>query len=193
MFFSRYFFFVSRFLFSLTKRVGNKSGGGTFEGDICSVLWCTYDYNSATTAGYAVEGTSCGDGKWCKLGSCVADAAAPKGTCLVEDDTVFCNDFLSKYGMLNVCNNFKTGRCCKMCGGTLISRANDITNMLKTYQAGNVKYLDTVYVPPCVDKYTWCPTNIASWRQSAPAICGGGYTVNDEPVHIICKKSCNLC
>ena len=128
------------------------------------------------------------------MGQCIADAAAPTGTGLVEDDTAFCNDFLAKYGMLNVCNNFKTGRCCKMCGGTLIQKSADTTTLLRGINnIDNMKFLDTVYTPPCVDKYTWCPSNIANWRISAPAICDGGYTVNNEPVHVICKKSCNLC
>ena len=80
-----------------------------------------------------------------------------------------------------------------MCGGTLITRTNDIKNMLKTYQAGNVKYLDKSYVLPCLDTYTWCPENIAAWRKTTPDICKGGYVVNEEPLNIICKKSCNLC
>jgi hypothetical protein len=162
---------------------------------MCKVLWCTYDFNSASAAGYAVEGTSCGDGKWCVRGECVADASAPKGQCLVEDDTAFCNDFLSKYGMLNVCNNFKTGRCCKMCGGSSIPRlsGHDWPTFLNGNGLDNVKFLDQVYVSPCVDKYTWCPTNVANWIKSIPNICGGSYTVNEEPINVVCKKSCNLC
>ncbi len=176
-------------------RLGNKAGGGTFEGEMCKVLWCTSDYNSASANGYAAEGTSCGDGKWCVRGECTVAAAAPKGQCLVDDDTVFCNDFLAKYGMTNVCNNFKSGRCCKMCGGTAITRlsGHDMNTFLKGNTLENVKFIDTVFVSPCVDKYTWCATNVASWSKSTPDICTGGYTVNEEPINMICKKSCSLC
>ena len=75
---------------------------------MCVKLVCTKDFVSTKSAFAAAEGTSCGAGKWCIDGVCKSDSSAPQGTCLIDDDSAFCNDNVNKYGRDYVCNNYRS-------------------------------------------------------------------------------------
>uniref|UniRef100_A0A673B4I8 ADAM metallopeptidase with thrombospondin type 1 motif 7 n=1 Tax=Sphaeramia orbicularis TaxID=375764 RepID=A0A673B4I8_9TELE len=45
--------------------------------DICSTLWCTVGTTCHSKLDGAVDGTSCGEGKWCLSGECVAVGSSP--------------------------------------------------------------------------------------------------------------------
>ncbi|XP_059151766.1 metalloprotease mig-17-like [Physella acuta] len=60
-------------------------------GDICTSMFCLDPVASKSsptcTKHFAAEGTSCGDGKWCKLGICTVDSIAPViGSCSLGDN-----------------------------------------------------------------------------------------------------------
>ncbi|XP_062417832.1 LOW QUALITY PROTEIN: A disintegrin and metalloproteinase with thrombospondin motifs 7 [Pungitius pungitius] len=46
--------------------------------DVCSTLWCTVGATCHSKLNGAVDGTACGDGKWCFGGECVAVGSQPE-------------------------------------------------------------------------------------------------------------------
>uniref|UniRef100_W5KIN5 ADAM metallopeptidase with thrombospondin type 1 motif 7 n=1 Tax=Astyanax mexicanus TaxID=7994 RepID=W5KIN5_ASTMX len=46
--------------------------------DVCSTLWCTVDSTCHSKLDGAVDGTKCGEGKWCLSGECVPTGLQPE-------------------------------------------------------------------------------------------------------------------
>ncbi len=157
-------------------------------------LWCTSDYKTAKSVQPSAFGTSCAGGKWCENGKCVTNNLAPVGACLLNDNKEFCTEFRMKFGLQNTCLNFKTTRCCEMCGGQYIGHTfnHTIKNWLSKAMLKNVEILSNNQTEAfCGNKYDWCE-NLKNQKKDEN-ICNKFQLVNNEIFKFVCRKTCDLC
>lgn len=177
-------------------RYGHKMDGESlFEDEMCANLWCTADGITTVTSFPAAPGSSCGNGKWCSVGQCVKNSKAPSGKCIFEDHFEFCENFLQRFGLRNVCLNFGNTRCCKMCGGKIIKsfESESLTNWISKASLNAVTWIEETLTPKCVDKYDWCDLFIKRMSTKFSDICHKHFLVNNEIVQLACRKSCFSC
>ena len=158
--------------------------------------------------GYALEKTSCGDGKWCQAGVCVEDPSAPRGTCLLEDNVDFCRNLTSKTDFNTTCAdyNVRFGRCCKYCdpSATVIQRMPD--QNVRLWLSRNVSSSNVAFLPsfPPSTTTTLAPTKTSCYdltscsfvtilRYIGIDLCKSNYFYIKNPVREACKKFCGLC
>jgi hypothetical protein len=140
-------------------------------------------------------GTSCASGKWCNNGLCISNPLAPVGSCIIADDEEYCHEFTQKYGFRNTCLNFKSTRCCKICGGVFIERLvnHTINDWISKSTLKNVVSFSNEKIIICNNKYKWCEITIPSFLKNISDFCKNLYLVNNEIVQVVCRKSCGLC
>lgn len=160
---------------------------------MCQSLYCTNDGRSATQRFFAAERTSCGNGRWCVRGECVADAQAPKGDCLINDDTQFCTSEATRIGRQNVCVNYQTGRCCRFCNpnAVVIPRLNahEVRDWITPKTINNQRLL-TVAAGANNDAH-FCPNNIYAWLQTHRDACTSPtMNINGAPIRDQCRNIC---
>ncbi|XP_070769326.1 A disintegrin and metalloproteinase with thrombospondin motifs 7 [Enoplosus armatus] len=84
--------------------------------NVCSTLWCTVGTTCHSKLDGAVDGTSCGEDKWCFSGECVAAGYHPEGI----------NGGWASWSEWSACS--------RTCGGGVLSAHRDCSNPVPKYR-----------------------------------------------------------